>query len=61
MPPDPRPAAAILDADLLRIDAALKAAGRQAGLMLRGRTQPTRWYEMGLRDRLVGRPRTTPP
>lgn len=44
---------AILDADLLRIDADLRAAGRQAERALRGRTQPTRWFAIGLRSRVV--------
>jgi hypothetical protein len=46
---------AILDADLIRIDADLRAAGRQAELSLRGRTQPTRWFAIGLRSRLLDR------
>jgi hypothetical protein len=46
---------ALLDADLVRIDGDLRAAGRQAELSLRGRTQPTRWFAMGLRARLLGR------
>ena len=46
---------AILDADLVRIDADLRAAGRQAELSLRSRTQPTRWFAIGLRTRLTAR------
>lgn len=44
---------ALIDADLVRIDADLRAAGRQAELSLRGRTQPTRWFAIGLRTRLA--------
>jgi hypothetical protein len=46
-------AGAILDADLLRIDADLRAAGRHASLSLRSRTQPTRWFAIGLRAQVV--------
>lgn len=49
----------ILDADLVSVDAELRAAGRQAERMLRSRTQPTRWFSIGLRDRLLGRLRAT--
>ena len=42
----------VLDADLARLDDDLRAAGRQASLALRGRTQPTRWYSIELRSRL---------
>ena len=51
--PDEVGAGAILDADLLRIDADLRAAGRHASLSLRSRTQPTRWFAIGLRSRLL--------
>lgn len=50
--PDASPAP-MLDADLSRVDGDLRAAGRQAALALRGRTQPTRWYTIELRSRLV--------
>lgn len=46
-------AGAILDAALLRIDADLRAAGRHASVSLRSRTQPTRWFAIGLRARLL--------
>lgn len=45
-------AAPMLDADLVGIDEGLRAAGRQATLALRTRTQPTRWYSIELRSRL---------
>lgn len=44
--------APMLDADLARVDEGLRAAGRQATLALRTRTQPTRWYSIELRSRL---------
>jgi hypothetical protein len=54
-PADELPVGAILDADLVRIDADLRAAGRQAELSLRSRTQPTRWFTITLRTRLADR------
>ena len=53
-----------LDIDLVAVDAELGAAGRQAGRALHGRTQPTRYYSMELRARLLSRfetPAATPP
>ena len=44
-----------LDVDLLALDTELRAAGRQAGRALHGRTQPTRYYSMQLRARLLAR------
>lgn len=46
----------LIDADLVPLEAALRAAGQQAALMLRGRTQPTHWFSIELRSRLIGRP-----
>jgi hypothetical protein len=43
-----------LDADLASLDAELGAAGTQARRALYGRTQPTRVFASGLRDRLLG-------
>ena len=43
----------VVDADLVRLDAELRAAGRQAERTMRGRTQPTRWYTLDLRERLL--------
>jgi hypothetical protein len=54
-PADEPRVGAILDADLVRIDADLRAAGRQAELSLRGRTQPTRWFMLGLRGSVLER------
>lgn len=54
VPAEPEPApGTIMDADLVRLDADLRAAGRQAERTMRGRTQPTRWYSMELRARLL--------
>ena len=64
MQPDPQPrdrpadevrVGTILDADLVSIDSALRAAGRQAERSLRGRTQPTRWFAIELRTLLLDR------
>lgn len=52
-----------LDIDLVALDAELAAAGRQAGRALHGRTQPTRYFSMELRGRLLARiemPETAP-
>lgn len=46
---------ALIDADVVHLEAALRAAGQQAALMLRGRTQPTRWFSIELRSRLIAR------
>ena len=43
-----------IDADLQALDAELDAAGIQARRMLHGRTQPTRYFSVDLRSRLVG-------
>lgn len=43
-----------IDADLQALDAELGAAGIQARRMLHGRTQPTRYFSVDLRSRLVG-------
>ena len=52
LPPEPESApGTIVDADLVRLDADLRAAGRQAERTMRGRTQPTRWYSIELRER----------
>jgi RNA polymerase sigma factor (sigma-70 family) len=52
--PDPIEATgAIIDADLVRLDVELRAAGRQAERALHGRTQPTRWFSQELRARLL--------
>lgn len=45
----------LLDVDLVALDSELEAAGRQAGRALRGRTQPTRFYSIELRARLLAR------
>jgi hypothetical protein len=42
-----------LDADLVALDAQLTAAGARARLALRSRTQPTHWFELELRRRLL--------
>lgn len=44
-----------LDVELVALDSELGAAGRQAGRALHGRTQPTRYYSMELRARLLAR------
>lgn len=44
-----------LDIDLVALDAELGAAGRQARRALLGRTQPTRYYSLELRIRLLAR------
>jgi hypothetical protein len=46
---------ALMDIDLVDLEAALRVAGHQAALTLRGRTQPTRWFSIELRSGLVGR------
>jgi RNA polymerase sigma factor (sigma-70 family) len=52
--PDPGEASgSIIDADLLRLDTELRAAGRQAARTMHGRTQPTRWFSQELRARLL--------
>jgi hypothetical protein len=42
-----------VEAALGALDTELTAAGRQAERVLRGRTQPTRWYSLDLRSRLL--------
>jgi len=42
-----------LDARLESLDAELEAAGIQARRSLQGRTQPTRFFSIGLRERLL--------
>jgi hypothetical protein len=42
-----------LDVDLEPFDLSLRAAGAQARLALRSRTQPTRYFETELRKRFV--------
>lgn len=59
--PAATPVGPVLDTDLARLDGDLRAAGRQAALALRGRTQPTRWYSIELRSRLRQRLETATP
>ena len=42
-----------LDAELVALDAQLTAAGARARHALRSRSQPTRWFELELRRRLL--------
>jgi hypothetical protein len=44
-----------LDVELVGLDSELAAAGRQARVALQGRTQPTRYYTLQLRARLLER------
>ncbi len=44
-----------LDVELVGLDSDLAAAGRQARVALQGRTQPTRYYTLQLRARLLER------
>lgn len=50
---EPKATEVRVEAALAALDAELAAAGRQAERVLRGRTQPTRWYSMDLRSRLL--------
>ena len=51
---EPQAAAVRVEAALATLEAELTAAGQQAERVLRGRTQPTRWYSLDLRSRLLG-------
>jgi len=52
-PASRQPAEIPLDASLLALDAELAAAGRQAARSWQSRTQPTRWFSLELRRRLL--------
>jgi hypothetical protein len=45
----------LLDVELVALDSELDAAGGQARRSLHGRTQPTRYFSIELRARLLGR------
>lgn len=45
----------LLDVDLVALDAELEAAGAQARRSLHARTQPTRYFSIELRARLLPR------
>lgn len=45
----------LLDVDLVALDSELDAAGVQARRALHGRTQPTRYFSIELRARLLAR------
>jgi len=53
LPDEAEASGTIIDADLLRLDGELRAAGRQAARTMHGRTQPTRWFSQELRARLL--------
>lgn len=49
----PKVAEVRVEAALATLDGELTAAGKHAERVLRGRTQPTRWYSLDLRSRLL--------
>lgn len=49
-----------MDVELVSLDSELATAGRQAERALHGRTQPTRYFSLELRARLLDRYRSAP-